>query len=150
MMSALGHIFLSFLTTPVERMMSSAMLNVVEDLAKKGRKTLMLVLGSFVLSVFLAAGVLMSLIEMASQLDKGGSINFSAMLTMSLGLVVISVLILAVLFWPKEKMKPAEPVHHEAPRHHVDELISTVVSHGVDYFKNRDFQKARSRNYSRA
>ena len=93
----------------------------------------------------------MSLIEAASQYDKGGSVTFSAMLSSSLVLALVSLVTLTAIFWPKDKINTPEPVPHVQHSHRpLEELVSTVVSHGVDYFKNRDYQKARSRNYSRA
>lgn len=153
MFASLGQIFFSFLTTPIERMVSSAMVTVVEDFALKGRQTLMIVVGSFILSLLFSAGLILALFEGASQYDKNGSLYFSGLLTISLGLTVVALAGLASLFWPRNRVGA---VKNEAPQtaavssSPLEELLSRVISESVHHFRNRHDTSSRPQNYSRA
>ena len=151
MFSTLGHIFLSFLTAPVERMISSAMVTVVEDFARKGRQTLLLVMGTFVLSLLFAAGVIIALIEASALYDKGG-IYMSGLLASSLILTTLSFISLAVVFWPRkiEVLSAEVKARATIASSPLEELMTAVVNQVAQSFKNRHEENSRPRNYSRA
>ncbi len=163
MIMRIGQLMTSFFTNRFEGYVQASVVNVVQDFAKKGRQTLLIVMSSFVFSLLLAAGVIISLLEASSQYDTKGAIYFSAMLTSSILLALISLSVLVVLFWPRTKstVVSVESHNHAFNGHStmnstnnsgtLSDIVSLLVAQGIKYYQDRNSGRAKfkSKDYSR-
>lgn len=155
MFARLGHVFFSLLTSRFENVINTALLAVTQEILKKGRQTLFLIISSFVLAVLFAAGVIISLLEASAQYDSRGVIFFTALLSSSLTMTAVSVIGLMIIFWPRNptiiesSLRPPTLTSHSSP---LEDILKTAMIEGFDYFKARQQAKTRSstREYSQA
>lgn len=152
MFSRLSQILLTFLTSRFEGIITATLLTVAQQLLVKGKKTLFMLISSFVLAILFTAGVIISVLEASAQYDARGSIFFTALLTSSLALVGISVILLAIIFWPRERAPLIIPAQAAAQTGHpLEEILTVVISEGVEYLKAKaERAKARPTEYSQA
>lgn len=152
MFSRLGHVFFSLLTSRFEGVISTAMFAVAQQILRKGRQTLFLIISSFVLSVLFAAGVIISLLEASAQYDSRGVIFFTALLGSSLAMTGISMIGLMIIFWPRNSTLVEAPLRSTVAAHPLEDILRAAMVEGVEYFKTRQQSKNRSstREYSQA
>jgi hypothetical protein len=147
MLARLGQIFSAFLTQRFEGVLSSTVLSIAQDFAKKGRQTLFFVMASFIFSLLLSAGVIMGLLEASSQFDTRGVIYFSAMLTSSLILTGVSLVALGAMFWPRSSpsiVLTQQPQSNATAPMSIEDILTVVIAEGVQYFKNKNHEKSTS------
>lgn len=147
MLARLTHIFLSFFTSRFEGIITTTVFSVAQQFLNKGRQTLLLLVSCFVLSILFTAGVIISTLEAAAQYDARGSIFFTALLTSSLIMVGISSVALALIFWPRQSAPLVAPEQSNALHPHpLEEILTTAIAEGVQYFKSKSEQTSRSRS----
>lgn len=154
MLSRLGPIFLSLITNRFEGIISATLFAIAQEILKKSRQTLLIIMVSFIFSMLLTAGVIISILEAAAQYDARGTIFFTALLSGSLTLIVVSFLVLTALFWPRQPTatSPQTPALVGHTAHPLEEILMAVVAEGIQYFKNKSQEttKAPSSSYSQA
>ena len=155
MFSRLSQILLTFLTSRFEGMITATLFAVAQQLLVKGKKTLFMLISCFVLAVLFTAGIIISVLEASAQYDARGSIFFTALLTSSLVMVGVSVLLLAIIFWPRERAPLVIPTHTAAvgshASHPLEEILTAVINEGVEYLKRKaERSKTRPAEYSQA
>lgn len=152
MFSRLAHLFTSFLTGHFESFIQASIVNIAQDVMKKGRKTLLVVMSSFVFSVLLTAGVVIAIYEASSQYDTKGIIYFSAMLTSSLILSLVSLGVLVAIFWPRENHTQISLNNHSTAgvglghNSAKEDIIALVIAEGLQFLRNRN-EKAKAKDY---
>lgn len=149
----LATILTNLFSEKLEGAVNTAISSGIQGVVKKGRQTLLLIMASFILSVLLSAGIIISILEASSQLDVEGITYFSSMLTWSLALSGFSLLGLIVIFWPRNTSAPvvvtvAAPVNSANQTNHLvlEDLLAALVAEGIHYFK----EKNHNRNMSHA
>jgi predicted anti-sigma-YlaC factor YlaD len=129
------------------------LITIAQQLLVKGKKTLFLLISSFILALLFTAGTIISVLEASAQYDARGSIFFTALLASSLAMVGISVLLLAVIFWPRPQAPLVVPTQTTLthPAHPIEEILRMIIAEGVEYLKDKpERAKARSSEYSQA
>jgi hypothetical protein len=140
MFSRLSQIIFSYFTTRFEGLISAVIVKVLQDFVHQSRKTLLVIMTSLVLSLLLTASIIITLLEAAAQYDGRGSIYFSALLSSSLALAVLSFAGLAFIFWPhkpKAALIHLETQVQPAAHNPFEEILAAVVAEGVQAFKTR-------------
>ena len=158
MFSKIANILTNLVTVRFEGIMNSAISSGIQNFLQKGRQTLLVIILSFILSVLLSAGIIISLLEATSQLDIEGITYFSAMLTWSLILSALSLLGLIIIFWPKNsipstKVIQASTTVNITERSHsilLEELIAALITEGIQYLKEKSNERptAHAKDYS--
>lgn len=153
MFSRLSHILFSFFTTRFEGLITATIFSVAQQLLNKGRQTLFVLVSCFIFSVLLTAGIIISVLEGAAQYDARGTIYFTALFTSSLVMAGVSMIALAFIFWPRQKITlvvPSKAVNTHP--HPFEEILTAAIAEGVQYFKNKTepTSKHRSSEYSQA
>jgi len=153
MLSRLSQILFSFFTSRFEGLITATLFSVAQQILHKGRITLFVIVCSFVFSILLTAGIIISTLEAAAQYDARGTIFFTALLTSSLMMIGFSVIALAFIFWPREA--PAmiiPPQVHVHDAHPFEEILMAAITEGVQYFKDKTqhSSKTRPNEYSQA
>lgn len=141
-------ILINMFSVKFEGAVNTAISSGIQGVVKKGRQTLLLIMASFILSVLLSAGIIISILEASSQLDVEGITYFSSMLTWSLGLSGISLLGLIIIFWPRNN-QPQVMIEAAAQSNPVDkgnhlvleELLAALMAEGIHYFKEKNHNR---------
>ncbi len=146
----LATILTNMFSARFEGAINTAISSGIQGLVKKGRQTLLLIMASFILSVLLSAGIIISILEASSQLDVEGITYFSSMLTWSLALSGFSLVGLLVIFWPRNSAQQivvsAPILNHTADRPNpvgIEDLLAALVAEGINYIKDKNHQHER-------
>lgn len=146
MIARILHMFTSFMTARFEGVITSSILMIVQNFLNRGRQAMLLIFASFVFSILFAAGIIISLLEASSQYDTKGFVFFSAMLASSLTLSALSLVVLAVIFWPRRSLAEdfiaARPQTQTQAHTPLEELLAVAINEGVQYFKERKAEHA--------
>jgi len=144
----LATILTNLFSVKFEGAVNAAIASGIQGVAKRGRQTLLIIMTSFILSVLLSAGIVISILEASSQIDIEGIIYFSSMLTWSLALSGFSLLGLIIIFWPRNTSTPfvvttAAPLNpaNQSSQLVLEELLAALVAEGIHYFKEKNHNR---------
>lgn len=151
MLARLTQFITQFLSRHFDDFVHTATVSIAQEFMKKGRKTLLFFMTTFVFSLLLTAGVIISLLDASSQYDERGRIVFSAMLTSSLSLVIVSLVFFVIAFWPrKTEAVEIATVQSPQPTDHIEQIFHMFAAKGADYLREFTAKKSSSATDSRA
>ncbi|MGZ3743575.1 MAG: hypothetical protein ACXWRE_09560 [Pseudobdellovibrionaceae bacterium] len=124
---------------------------IMEEAAYRSRRPVVLLLSGLICILFLCGGFFMSLIDLTSQFDRNGFIQFTASTAGGVILVLFSLSVFFWIFtsaWPGTQEKKMTEMEAPAqPTSSLEHALSLLV---MDFIKEREFKRQQQQQQQQA
>ena len=118
-------------------------MELIDEMIGKSRKPVALILAGIIGVALFCGGLFITALNLASQYDLKGFVNFTATLGVGIGLLLISSGAFAFVFlkaWPRQIKRPELPMSHQTPKvSSLEQALSVLV---MDFVKERELKRS--------
>ncbi|MGZ3710374.1 MAG: hypothetical protein ACXVBE_01405, partial [Bdellovibrionota bacterium] len=110
---------------------SQSMMEAGAAMAEKSKRVAILLVGLFFSSIFLIAGIVVAVLELGTQIDRGNGIHYSGIMISATILLALggTIVALSVFCGPKVPEKVERPQGQDRIKDLAEECISVFLSH---------------------